>query len=125
MWFAVSSSSESSSDSDSSSGDEQRRRGTKQTSQDVHKTGPTASPDDESASQSPLVATRQTRQDPEQAFEAFYLKQTTKEFSEDLEKLRSANDFRGQRSVELLVGALKQGVVTFSKDERKGAVRDT
>jgi len=65
------------------------------------------------------LATRQTRQDPEQAFEAFYLKQSTKEFAEDLEKLRTANDFRGQRSVELLVGALKQGTATFPKEERR------
>jgi len=40
------------------------------------------------------------------------------EFSDDLDKLRSTSDFKGQSSVELLVGALKQGGACFSKDER-------
>ena len=56
--------------------------------------------------------------DNEQAFESFYLRQAAKEFSDDLDKLRSANDFKGQSSVELLVGALKQGGACFTKDER-------
>jgi ribosome assembly protein 3 len=56
--------------------------------------------------------------DNEQAFESFYLRQAAKEFSDDLDKLRSANDFKGQSSVELLVGALKQGGACFSKTER-------
>jgi hypothetical protein len=40
------------------------------------------------------------------------------EFSDDLDKLRGTSDFKGQSSVELLVGALKQGSACFSKDER-------
>jgi ribosome assembly protein 3 len=56
--------------------------------------------------------------DHEQAFESFYLRHAAMEFSDDLDKLRSANDFKGQSSVELLVGALKQGGACFSKEER-------
>jgi hypothetical protein len=40
------------------------------------------------------------------------------EFSDDLDKLRGTSDFKGQSSVELLVGALKQGGACFSKDEK-------
>lgn len=55
---------------------------------------------------------------PEEVFEAFYLKQVTAEFANDLDKLRSAGDFREERSVGILVEALKQGVACFSKNER-------
>ncbi|KAK5126419.1 hypothetical protein LTR85_010655 [Meristemomyces frigidus] len=54
---------------------------------------------------------------PEQAFEDFYLRQATKEFANDLDKLRAAGDFNA-RSVPLLVGALKQGTACFSQAER-------
>lgn len=47
------------------------------------------------------------------------MKQATKEFSEDLDKLRSAGDWRGQSSLEVLVGALKQGGACFSDGERR------
>lgn len=120
---AVSSSSGSSSDSDSSSDEGPAPKGSQQNSDaNLHDKANSSGDDVSSPAGSPILATRQPRQDPEQAFEAFYLKQTTREFSEDLEKLRAANDFKGQRSVELLVGALKQGTTTFSKDERKAVV---
>lgn len=55
--------------------------------------------------------------DPQQAFDDFYLKQVTKEFANDLDKLRSASDFRGQ-SVAVLIEALRQGRACFTSDER-------
>ena len=115
----VSSSSESSSDSEGSSSPSPTRQ-SRQADRASRADGSSAQVDDLAGSDaaSPAPAVRQTKQDPEQAFESFYLRQSTKEFSEDLEKLRNANDFRGQSSVELLVGALKQGTSTFAKDER-------
>ncbi|WPG97969.1 Hypothetical protein R9X50_00075200 [Acrodontium crateriforme] len=54
--------------------------------------------------------------DSNEVFSDFYLKQTTKEFSEDLDKLRGANDFNA-KSVPVLIEALKQGTACFSKEE--------
>ncbi|KAK3715553.1 hypothetical protein LTR37_007041 [Vermiconidia calcicola] len=54
---------------------------------------------------------------PNQAFEDFYLKQATKEFANDLDKLRSAADFN-ERSVPILIAALKQGTTCFKEEER-------
>ena len=45
------------------------------------------------------------------------MKQATKEFANDLDKLRSAGDFN-ERSVPILIAALKQGTVCFSGEER-------
>ena len=61
--------------------------------------------------------TKPTTVNTEQAFNDFYLRQATKEFANDLDKLRSASDFNA-RSVPMLVGALKQGGACFTKEER-------
>lgn len=55
---------------------------------------------------------------PEQAFEEFYLQQATKEFANDLDKLRSTPDFN-ERSVPILIAALKQGGACFGVEERR------
>ena len=57
-------------------------------------------------------------QDPEKSFDDFYLRQVTQEFANDLDKLRSAKDF-SERSVKVLVEALKQGSACFSVEERE------
>ncbi len=51
-------------------------------------------------------------------FEALYLRQVTKEFADDLDKLRRAGDFT-DASVPILVDALKQGAAMYSEDERR------
>ncbi|KAK0279598.1 hypothetical protein LTR35_000355 [Friedmanniomyces endolithicus] len=61
---------------------------------------------------------RATTINPEQAFEDFYLRQVTKEFANDLDELRAANDFHGTGSIALLVGALRQGTACFGVKER-------
>jgi ribosome assembly protein 3 len=61
---------------------------------------------------------RQKPRDPEQAFEDFYLKQATKEFANDIDKLRSAPDFN-ERNVPILIRALRQGTACFSEEERR------
>jgi hypothetical protein len=55
---------------------------------------------------------------PEQAFESFYLKEATKEFANDLDKLRSAPDFR-DGSVGVLIEGLRQGTACFEIGERR------
>ncbi|KAK5685863.1 hypothetical protein LTS10_001976 [Elasticomyces elasticus] len=65
------------------------------------------------------VFTKRTVANPGQAFEDFYLKQATKEFANDLDKLRAAGDFHPTKSVPLLVAALRQGTACFGKEERR------
>ncbi|KAK3620966.1 hypothetical protein LTR56_022784 [Elasticomyces elasticus] len=80
------------------------------------------SPDSDSdsdAEEAEPVFTKRTVADPEQAFEDFYLKQATKEFANDLDKLRAAGDFNATKSVPLLVAALRQGTACFGKEERR------
>lgn len=53
------------------------------------------------------------------AFTSFYLQQATKEFAEDLDKARSADDFKGD-ALPLLIQALQQGTALFpSADQRR------
>lgn len=111
-----SSSSEASSDSDSSTSDSEPQNGSK-TAGNVAKARESASPSP--AGETSAFPSQTSKADTEQAFESFYLRQAAKEFSDDLDKLRGASDFKGQSSVELLVGALKQGGACFSGDERK------
>ncbi|TKA74856.1 hypothetical protein B0A55_05329 [Friedmanniomyces simplex] len=55
---------------------------------------------------------------PDQAFEDFYLRQATKEFANDLDKLRAANDSHETGSIALIVGALRQGTACLGREER-------
>lgn len=57
------------------------------------------------------------REDIETSFTDFYLRQATKEFANDLDKLRSAGDFHGERSVAMLVRGLKAGTGCFGEGE--------
>ncbi|KAK3630836.1 hypothetical protein LTR56_017253 [Elasticomyces elasticus] len=78
-----------------------------------------SSDSDSDAEEAEPVFTKRAVANPEQAFEDFYLKQATKEFANDLDKLRAAGDFNATKSVPLLVAALRQGTACFGKDERK------
>ena len=51
-------------------------------------------------------------------FESFYLRKVTNEFADDLEKLRGASDF-GEKSLPILISALKQGASIYSEAEKK------
>ena len=55
-------------------------------------------------------------------FEALYLQQVTREFADDIDKLRKAGDFTDS-SVPILVDALKQGALLFDEEERKKLMR--
>lgn len=51
-------------------------------------------------------------------FESFYLQQVTTEFADDLDKIRNASDF-GEKSLSVLIAALKQGTSIYTKEERR------
>jgi ribosome assembly protein 3 len=55
------------------------------------------------------------------AFTKFYMQRATTEFSEDLDRLRGADDFRGD-ALPLLINALQQGTSLFSIEEQKRIV---
>ena len=55
------------------------------------------------------------------AFTRFYMQRATTEFSEDLDRLRGADDFK-EDALPLLIHALQQGTSLFSIDEQKRIV---
>ncbi|KAK5653531.1 hypothetical protein OQA88_8790 [Cercophora sp. LCS_1] len=54
-------------------------------------------------------------------FSAYYLQRATKEFAEDLDKVRTADDFRND-AIHVLVDALQQGTAMFSPEEQRRIV---
>ncbi|KAH7122852.1 ribosome-assembly protein 3-domain-containing protein [Dactylonectria macrodidyma] len=57
----------------------------------------------------------------EAEFSSYYLQRTTQELSEDLDKVRTADDFKAD-SIPFLVHALQQGTGLFSKEDQKRVV---
>lgn len=55
------------------------------------------------------------------AFTSFYLQRATKEFAEDLDKIRNADDFRSE-AIPTLVNALSQGTAMFSPADQRRIV---
>jgi ribosome assembly protein 3 len=51
------------------------------------------------------------------AFTKFYMQRATTEFSEDLDRIRGADDFKDD-AVPLLIKALQQGTALFSIEEQ-------
>jgi ribosome assembly protein 3 len=51
-------------------------------------------------------------------FSAYYLQRTTQELADDLEKVRTAEDFKAD-SISSLVHALQQGAAQFSAEDQK------
>ncbi|CAN6632899.1 hypothetical protein TRVA0_013S03070 [Trichomonascus vanleenenianus] len=56
------------------------------------------------------------------AFNDYYLQLMTSEFAEDLDKLRQSKDF-GDKSLYLLIEALKQGSSMFDLQEREEIIK--
>ncbi|KAI0424884.1 ribosome-assembly protein 3-domain-containing protein [Xylaria sp. FL1042] len=54
-------------------------------------------------------------------FTSYYLQQSTKEFAEDLDKIRSADDFKGD-ALPMLIKSLQQGTSMFSAVDQKRIV---
>lgn len=55
------------------------------------------------------------------AFTSFYLQRATQEFSEDLDKIRNADDFRSD-AIPILINALSQGTSMFSTADQRRIV---
>lgn len=51
-------------------------------------------------------------------FPSFYLQRATREFAEDIDKVRQADDFKPDSSVPFLVHALQQGASLYSEAEQ-------
>ncbi|KAH7395687.1 putative ribosome assembly protein 3 [Cadophora sp. MPI-SDFR-AT-0126] len=56
--------------------------------------------------------------DIEVAFSKFYMQRVTAEFADDLERLRTSDDFKDE-AVPMLIAALKGGTAMFSEEEKK------
>ncbi|KAL7782238.1 ribosome-assembly protein 3 domain-containing protein [Trichoderma afarasin] len=56
------------------------------------------------------------------AFSALYLQKLTQELSEDLDKIRNADDFKAE-SVPSLVHALQQGAKQFSSAQQNAVLK--
>jgi ribosome assembly protein 3 len=52
------------------------------------------------------------------AFTKYYMQRATTEFAEDLDRVRGADDFKGE-ALTLLIHALQQGTSIFSSDEQR------
>ncbi|KAI2634550.1 ribosome-assembly protein 3-domain-containing protein [Xylaria nigripes] len=57
-------------------------------------------------------------------FTSYYLQQSTKEFAEDLDKIRGADDFKGD-ALPMLIKSLQQGTSMFSAADQKRIVDAT
>lgn len=55
------------------------------------------------------------------AFTSFYLQRATQELSEDLDKIRNADDFRSD-AISVLINALSQGTSMFSPADQRRIV---
>ncbi|KAL2115079.1 hypothetical protein VTJ04DRAFT_10742 [Mycothermus thermophilus] len=54
-------------------------------------------------------------------FTSYYLQRATQEFANDLDKVRSADDFKND-ALHVLIGALQQGTALFSPEEQRRVV---
>ncbi|KAL7923157.1 ribosome-assembly protein 3 domain-containing protein [Trichoderma austrokoningii] len=58
------------------------------------------------------------------SFSALYLQRATQELSEDLDKIRNADDFKVE-SVPFLVHVLQQGAQQFSASQQKAVLKNS
>ncbi|KAK3376020.1 ribosome-assembly protein 3-domain-containing protein [Lasiosphaeria ovina] len=65
--------------------------------------------------------TQMTEQEVASEFKSYYLQRATKEFAEDLDKVRGADDFRND-ALQILVSALQQGTELFSPEDQRRIV---
>jgi ribosome assembly protein 3 len=64
---------------------------------------------------------RKTDKDVSSEFTSYYLQRATQEFAEDLDKVRTAEDFKNE-AIPVLVNALQQGTAMFSPEEQRRVV---
>lgn len=78
-----------------------------------------SSAESDSASPAPVEAVPQTEDASSKKFTQLYLRLLTTQFSNDLDTLRRAADFKEASSVAILINALKQGQSLFSEAEKR------
>lgn len=66
----------------------------------------------------------ETPQDSKRDFASFYLRRITEELADELDKIRSANDF-SEGSLPILIHALQQGQNIFSEEEKRRVMGET
>lgn len=66
----------------------------------------------------------ESSQDSKRDFASFYLRKITEELADELDKIRSANDF-SEASLPILVYALQQGQSIFSEEEKRRVMGET
>jgi len=64
---------------------------------------------------------RKTDKEVSSEFTSYYLQRATQEFAEDLDKVRTADDFKND-AIHVLVNALQQGTEMFSPEEQRRVV---
>lgn len=69
----------------------------------------------------PLLQRAHTDTQSAQRFEEYYMQLVTSEFGEELNQVRKAKDFN-ERSLPMLVRALRMGVNIFDAGEKKAVV---
>ncbi|KAK0714336.1 ribosome-assembly protein 3-domain-containing protein [Apiosordaria backusii] len=55
-------------------------------------------------------------------FTSYYLQRATQEFGEALDAVRSADDFKPESSIAVLISALQQGTEMFSEEDKRAVV---
>ncbi|MCJ1308610.1 hypothetical protein MMC25_002263 [Agyrium rufum] len=63
------------------------------------------------------VATLTPTANEAQSFDSWYLQAVTKEFADDIEKIRNAKDFKAD-SLPILIYALQQGASLYTDEEK-------
>ncbi|KAK0611175.1 ribosome-assembly protein 3-domain-containing protein [Immersiella caudata] len=64
---------------------------------------------------------RKTDKEVSSEFTSYYLQRATKEFAEDLDKVRTADDFKND-AIHVLVNALQQGTAMFAPEKQRRVV---
>ncbi|KAK0669729.1 ribosome-assembly protein 3-domain-containing protein [Cercophora samala] len=55
-------------------------------------------------------------------FTSYYLQRATQEFGEALDAVRSADDFKPDSSIAVLISALQQGTEMFSAEDKRAVI---
>ncbi|KAK4173443.1 ribosome-assembly protein 3-domain-containing protein [Triangularia setosa] len=55
-------------------------------------------------------------------FTSYYLQRATQEFGEALDAVRSADDFKPDSSIAVLISALQQGTEMFSEEDKRAMI---
>ena len=72
----------------------------------------------------PLRSEPESSQNSKRDFASFYLRRITEELADELDKIRSANDF-SEGSLPILIHALQQGQSIFSEEEKRRVMGET